>query len=199
MKGVFTMLDPVSLSALGAVALTEGIKFLYEQAGEVLKRWRERKDAAKDTTKDPPKAEPVAVTLPPVFEGQLVNAQIHYDAVEKLEKQLREVRKDLLEYADGTDEVDTTDKALLQQIDAFRQLMEVVYQQRITFKGEQRPPSGPLVEGHITVQDVEGGRVGGVLAKSIRGGYTIKGIANVEGTVKQGGEAGGVNVNEIEA
>ena len=39
------MVDPLSLSAIGAVALTEGIKFLYEQAGEVLKRWRDRKDA----------------------------------------------------------------------------------------------------------------------------------------------------------
>src|SRR5437764_3576134 len=117
-KGVFTMLDPVSLSALGAVALTEGIKFLYEQAGEVLKRWRERKDAANDTTKELPKAEPVAVTLPPVFEGQLVNPQIHYDVVEKLEKQLREVKTNLSGYADESDKVDTTDKALLQQIDA---------------------------------------------------------------------------------
>ena len=39
------MVDPLTLSTIGAVALTEGIKFLYEQAGEVLKRWRERKDA----------------------------------------------------------------------------------------------------------------------------------------------------------
>lgn len=193
---IFTMPDPITLSALGVVALTEGIKFLYEQAGEVLKRWRERKDAAKDTTTNLPKAEPVAVTLPPVFEGQLTNPQIHYDAVEKLEQQLSKVKKDLSEYADGSDKVDTTNEALLEQIDAFRQLMEAVYQQRITFKGEQRPPSGQVVEGHITVQDVEG-RVGGVLAKSIRGGSRIKGIAKVEGTVKQGGEAAGVNADNI--
>jgi len=44
------MIDPLTISAIGAVAITEGIKFLYGQAGELLKRWRERKDAAKDAT-----------------------------------------------------------------------------------------------------------------------------------------------------
>ena len=39
--------DPFTLAAVGAVAITEGIKFLYGQAGEVLKRWRERKAAGK--------------------------------------------------------------------------------------------------------------------------------------------------------
>jgi hypothetical protein len=40
------MPEPVTLTAasIGAVALTEGIKFLYGQAGELLKRWRERKE-----------------------------------------------------------------------------------------------------------------------------------------------------------
>jgi hypothetical protein len=184
------MLDPITLSAIGTVALTEGIKFLYGQAGEVLKRWRERKDAAKDTTANLSKEEPIAVTLPPVFEGQLTNTQIHFDRVEKLEKQLREIKKDLSEYADGSEEVDSTNKALLEQIDALRQLLEAVYQQRITFKGEQRPPSGPVIEGHIDVQEVEG-RVGGVLVKTIGGSAQVKGDAKV-GTVKKGGEAGGV-------
>ena len=43
-----SMADPFTLGAVGAVVLTEGIKFLYGQAGEALKRWRERKAAGKN-------------------------------------------------------------------------------------------------------------------------------------------------------
>jgi len=190
------MPDPITLSALGAVALTEGIKFLYEQAGEALKRWRERKDTtARDAKADLPQEESVVVKLPPVFEGQLSTVQIHFDAVERLEKQLLELKRGLSGYADGSEVMDSSDKALLEQIDALRQLLEAVYQQRITFKGEQRPPSGPVVEGHIDVQEVEG-RVGGVIARTIGGSAHVKGDANV-GTVKQGGEASGVTVDTI--
>jgi len=44
------MSDPDTLSAavIGSAALTEGIKFLYRQAGEILKRWRERRDKPRE-------------------------------------------------------------------------------------------------------------------------------------------------------
>ena len=54
------MADPITLTLVGTVVLTEGIKFLYGQAGELIKRWRERKDAA-DASKQietPLKADP---------------------------------------------------------------------------------------------------------------------------------------------
>jgi hypothetical protein len=38
--------DPITLAALGAVALSEGVKFLYGQAGELLKRRREQRASA---------------------------------------------------------------------------------------------------------------------------------------------------------
>ncbi len=150
------MLDPLTLSAISAVAITEGIKFLYGQAGEILKRWRERKDTAKDASIQLSNTEPIDVMLPPVFEGQLSAPHIHFDAVERVEEQLRELRKDLSDYADGIEFVDDKDANLLLRVDALRQLLEAVYQQRITFKGEQRPPSGPVVEGRIDVEEVAG-------------------------------------------
>jgi len=41
------MPDPVTLSlaAVSSLALTEGVKFFYAQAGELLKWWRDRRDA----------------------------------------------------------------------------------------------------------------------------------------------------------
>jgi hypothetical protein len=46
------MADPFSAAALGGVVLTEGIKFLYRQAGEVLKRWRERRETGGTSVED---------------------------------------------------------------------------------------------------------------------------------------------------
>src|SRR5947199_10744351 len=82
------MVDPLTLSTIGAVALTEGIKFLYEQAGEVLKRWRERKNTVKDASPQQDKTESVDVKLPDVFEGQFSAPQIHFNAVEQVEDPL---------------------------------------------------------------------------------------------------------------
>ena len=62
------MADPLTLAAVGAVALTEGIKFLYGQAGETLKRWRESKGTKAATATV---TEPVQVKIPSdAFEGR---------------------------------------------------------------------------------------------------------------------------------
>jgi hypothetical protein len=188
------MLDPLTLSAMGAVAITEGIKFLYGQAGEILKHWRERKDAAKDASIQLNKTEPIDVKLPPVFEGQLSVPQIHFDAVERVEEQLRRLRKDLSDYADGIELVDAKDTSLLQRIDALRQLLEAVYQQRITFKGEQRPPSGPVVEGRIDVEEVAG-YAAAVRARQIVGG-TVRADAKAK-HVEPGAQFIGVDTDSI--
>lgn len=37
------MSDPLTLTVVGTIVITEGIKFLYSQATEVLKIWRDNK------------------------------------------------------------------------------------------------------------------------------------------------------------
>ncbi|MBD0266246.1 MAG: hypothetical protein ICV78_27075 [Tolypothrix sp. Co-bin9] len=183
------MIDPLSL--LGTTALTEGIKFLYNQAGEILKRWREKKDIATQTNQ----TEPVQVKLPPsVFEGQLSEPKIHLNLVQQLEEQMRTLRKDLSDYADGVETVDVSDENLLQKIDALRQLIEAIYQQRLTFKGEQRPSSGPVVEGKIDVKQVAA-YAAAVRAKSVTSGK-VTGDAKAE-RVESGGQFIGVDVDKI--
>lgn len=188
------MVDPLTLSAIGATAITEGIKFLYGQAGEILKRWRERKDAAKDASIQLNKTEPVDVKLPQVFEGQLSAPHIHFDAVERVEEQLRELRRDLSDYADGIELVDVKDANFLQRVDALRQLLEAVYQQRITFKGEQHPPSGPVVESRIDVEKVVG------YAAAVRARQIVSGTVRAEATanhVEPGGQIIAVDTDSI--
>lgn len=188
------MVDPLTITAIGAVVITEGIKFLYGQAGEILKRWRERKDAEKDASIQLNDTEPIDVKLPPIFEGQLSAPHIHFDAVERVEEQLRGLRKDLSEYADGIELVDITNENVLQRIDALRQLLEAVYQQRITFKGEQRPPSGLVVEGRIDVEEVAG------YAAAVRARQIVSGSVRVDAKarrVEPGGHFIGVDTDSI--
>jgi hypothetical protein len=184
------MVDPLTLTAVGAVALTEGIKFLYGQAGEALKRWRERKAAGKTAG-----AEPVDVALPSdAFAGQLERPQLHFETVGRLEQELRDLRATVADYAQGIDKVDPKNDELLQTVDALRQTMEAVYEQRITFAGEPRPPSGPSVVGEANVDEVLG-YVAGLRARRIIGG-SATGRVTVK-RVGRGGQAVGLDVESI--
>ncbi len=189
------IVDALTLSGIGATALTEGIKFLYEQASEVLKRWRERKDpAAKATAPQPRVVEPIEVVLPSIFEGQTAAVHIHFDAVERLEEQLRGLRKDIADYADGIETVDTADENLLQRVDALRCLLEAIYQQRLTFRGELRSLPGPVLEGRIDVEEVAGYIVA-VRARKIASGH-IKGDAAAK-RVETGGQIIGIETDIV--
>jgi hypothetical protein len=94
-------------------------------------------------------------------------------------------------YANGLQDVDPADTETLEAADALRRLLEVIYGQRITFKGEERPPSGPLVIGRAEVEKVIGD-VAGVRARVVRG--------RVEGEIKARevtGRASGVEADTI--
>jgi hypothetical protein len=184
------MADPLTLTAVGAVALTEGIKFLYQQAGEALKRWRERKAAGKSAA-----VESVEVQLPSnAFAGQLERPKLHFEAVGRLEQELRDLRAAVADYAQGIDEVDPSNEQLLQTADALRQAMEVAYGQRITFRGEPRSPSGPLAVGEVNVDEVRG-YVAGLRARDIISGSAAGRVTAKR--VEAGGRAIGLDVGTI--
>lgn len=158
------MSNPITLSAaaIGALALTEGIKFLYSQAGEILKRWIARKKEMSQTpAKKNDNIETTEVVLPDVFEGKLDNPKIHFDKVRELESDLRKLRKELTDYVEEIQEVDGKDTKLLKTVDALRNLIEVIYQQCITFQGEKRPTSGSLeVLGLVEAKKIAGEAIG---------------------------------------
>lgn len=185
------MTDPFTLAAVGAVAITQGIKFLYGQAGDVIKCWHQRKAAGKSAS-----AERVDVQLPPdAFAGQLKQPQLHFEAVERLEQDLKDLRAAVADYAQGLDEVNVGDAGLLHTVDALRGAMEAVYGQRITFKGEPGAVSGaPLAVGEAKVDKVLGS-VAGLRARRIISGTAIGRVeANYVGP---GGEAAGVVVDTV--
>ncbi|MCW3055937.1 MAG: hypothetical protein JWN14_5107 [Chthonomonadales bacterium] len=188
------MPDPITLAALGAVALSEGVKFLYGQAGELLKRHREHRDKAVTSTVAPAPTEPADLTLPMVFQKPSEQPVIHYAELEQAAEPLRALRKDLSDYADGTDPIDPKNQVLIEHIDALRCLMEAVYQHPFTFVGEARPLSEITLTGKIDVRQVLG-YVAGVRAKTIKSG-NIEIDVKVD-RVEVGGELIGVDVETI--
>src|SRR5215211_829807 len=86
------IVEPITLTLVGTVALTEGIKFLYSQATEILRRRSERREEEK-VTDQLAAAEPIDIELPDdAFEGQLSDPQIHFDALDRVEGRLKQVR-----------------------------------------------------------------------------------------------------------
>src|SRR5215831_10979383 len=110
------MPEPITISAiLTTAALTEGVKFLYGQAGELLKRWRDRREAtSKEDASAVSATEPVTVVLPEtVFAGQLSVSQIHFTELERLAEPMRQLRKELVDYAEDTVTVHPSDEKLI--------------------------------------------------------------------------------------
>src|SRR5258708_29931152 len=171
------MADPatISLIGVGAVAISEGIKFLYGQAGELLKRWRERRDkqAEGGATSGDSATEAVNVVLPGgIFVGQLENPRIHFDALNASAKQLGTLRQELMPYIEGIEDLDSNSPDLHTRLDLLRRLVESIYGQTITFNGESRPPSGTVISANIEVGKLDGDAAG-VRTREITSGARI--------------------------
>lgn len=137
------MADPLTLSVLGSWAALEGIKFLYGQAAEVLKGWRERRP-------DVPIQASEALDEAP--EQRPPDAEV----IAEQAKTLGELAGGLAPYADGMLEIDLHDAALGERAGQVRAILEAVYGQRFTFQGEDRDPTGTRVRVVQVLGEVEG-------------------------------------------
>jgi hypothetical protein len=187
------MPEPTTLAAVGVMALAQGVKFLYTEAAEALKLWRAKKEKEIDRTEPPPLAS-APRPVPPVFAGEVVAGAPDLAAVAKVEAPLAAARKDVADLAEGLEDVDPKDPAQLEKIDALRRLVEAAYGRRITFEGEKRAPSGPLVRGEVDVEELLG-YAAGVRAKHVKGGR-VEGAAKAK-KVGAGGELSGVDVEDV--
>ena len=68
------MTDPITLGAIGAIALTEGVKFLYTQAGALIESWRKRRDAKTSAMAGP--ADDEEPQLAPLAQSAELDGQI---------------------------------------------------------------------------------------------------------------------------
>jgi hypothetical protein len=190
------MTDPFTATAIAAVVMAEGIKFLYGQAGDLLKRWRDRKEKAA-TAAAAPDTRPEKVELPPntAIQGSLTSPEINYEFLAEVEDRLRAERKALNDYADGTETPDPANRQLLARVDSLRMLLEGVYGQTITFVGEQRPPTGtPVALGVVRARIIRGNATGFEVDEMVSGSGT--GIVESD-EVAEGATATGMKVKKL--
>jgi hypothetical protein len=150
--GRCVVVEPLSLAVLAASALKQGIAFLYGQLGELLRGRRERRAqsgaAAAGAGEIPPAGE-----AGQVLDGSLAPGPLNEEALERHADQMAALQGLLFPYAEGDRQVDPTNRQLLDQVEAARLLLEQIYKQHITFKGEQRPATGSPLQ--LQTGDVE--------------------------------------------
>jgi hypothetical protein len=180
--------DPLTLAAVGALVLTEGVTFLYTQAGEALKAWRESKKSTRVRTE-------VVIDPPSAFAQAPRQAEIDFDAVSRLERELQEFRAAFAAVHAGLEEIDEQDTATLERIEGLRRAVEAIYHQPFVFRQEPPKAAGsPTARGEADVDEVLG-YAAGLRARRVLGGSAIGNIRvrRVEGE----GKAVGLEIDEI--
>jgi hypothetical protein len=182
------------LETVGGTALTEGIAFLYAQAGELLRRWREKRDAVEEESALG--VAQVHAELPPALGGTALDASADLAAVARLSDRMVELCGQLGNYANGIAAVPADDGELRRQTGELRDGLEEVLGQRLTFAGEPREPSGtPIVRGRVSIGVVYGSATG-VEADEVEGSAHVSGDA-VADVVEQGGSLSGVHARRV--
>lgn len=176
---VDSMPDSLTLAYLGSTALSEGIKFLYNQADELLASRRSKKAAKQSgnslTEKNPDTTEVAHEALSPKLCGLVEGLQT-----------------DLLPYITGQRDIDSNDRALIESAHALRRLLEVITASTLTFEGEVRPQaSSSTIESEIDIDEVAG-YAAAVRARYLAAGH-VKGQAKVR-TVLPGAQVVGVDI-----
>ncbi len=152
----------------------EAVKFLYEQARDLLKAWSKRiEDGAAD----------LVVPIRSCEYLDAAPAQVSPDLtiLEQRRQDLIDLSKELFSFADGGEKIDPNDTHLGDVTARLRSLLEAIYHQRLTFKGEKRAATG----SEVTVRQVIGDLLG--TATAMEGDVRRGATANVHQEIKKVG------------
>jgi hypothetical protein len=153
------MPEPITLAVLGTIAATEGIKFLFGQASDLIKAYRERRKAAEAGEELPATLE-VPLQTPEVLDRAPEQTPADTQVVAANAKEMNQLISGLSAYAEDRDDVSLDDEELARQAGRLRELLEAAYGQRLTFKGEKREPTGTIVRVSMDLGTVEGTATG---------------------------------------
>lgn len=153
------MPDPVMLSSLGGLAASQGIKFLYGQAAELLKAWRERRGQVAAGQEQPARLT-VPIVASEVLDATPAEPVVDTAVLDRENAELVRLTGGLAPYAQGLADLDPDDAELAEQAGQLRALLEAAYGQRFTFRGEQRDPTGTRVSVTQVLGDVAGDVLG---------------------------------------
>jgi hypothetical protein len=155
---------------------------LYGQVSELLRRRRERRaqaDAGQAGMTRSAVEIPSAGQAEQVLAGRMVAGPVDEQVLDRHAEQLAKLKGLLAPYADGDITIQPDDRQLLAQVEAARSLLEQIYRQHITFRGEQRPATGTPIE-------VQTGEVGQYATQVIASGERAAAVGRDAGTVITG-------------
>ena len=156
------MTDPITLASISATVLTEGIKFLFNQTGELIKKWNEKRTS-------PATSEQLQLKLPAELGGKSLVVALDHALLEQAVPELQSLRQALFGYVDGMKTVSTSDEALRTYVESTRRILEVLYGQELTFAGEAPRSTGPRINARVQLQTVLG-YAAAVRAGNVRAG-----------------------------
>lgn len=171
----------MTLAVLGGAAATEGIKFLYGQASELLKAWRARRQEARDQAVAEAKDLDVPIVESSALDARPVARPADGVVMEREHAALVELSGALSPYALDQVDVDVTDAELAERAGRLRALLEALYGQRFTFRGEDRDPTGSRVTVRQALGVVEGEVLGAEAAVGAGGDLLVEQRADAVG------------------
>jgi hypothetical protein len=143
-------MDGSTLAGVETATLTQGVAFLYSQAGELLRRRRDARDRAAAKPEMP--GGEASVPAPESFPSLQLPADVFESpgtapvlpvpaALDRVADGLLQARRDIDDYVLGMAVLDPESAAVLQAIDRLRRLLEEVYGASVTFRGERQRPA----------------------------------------------------------
>lgn len=185
------MTDPITLATVTTIALTEGIKFLYNQAGSLLEAWRKRRSEKAEVVAMPRLSQDAAldgavdVARPP-DEAALA------ERVEDLELAFRALDPYLA--SRFATPIDPADPKVRDDVERLRELLEEIYGQRLTFPGEAREKTGTRLRATVEVErarDVDVAAIRGAQHAGNGADWDAKvTVRDAEGAIVRGIDAG---------
>lgn len=136
--------ERISLALLGGAVLTEAVRFLFDQASALIRAARQRRAEAQNAV-EPNAVVTVAVPANSVLDGP-VAATVDGRLLDEENRRLIALAGAIARYASGDAEIDPADGDLMAAVAEVRAMLEALYGQRITLRGEAREPSGTQVD-----------------------------------------------------
>jgi S1-C subfamily serine protease len=172
------MSDPVSLAAIGAPIVAEGVKFLYGQARALLRAWNQRRSTGTDIAE----GESLDVALPPNAALAVQPAAGGADAsrVAQASDQLQELAKALAPFAEEWQPLPDEGRTLPPAATTLRELLEAIYRQPLSFQGEQRERTGAELDFEQVLGTVTNSTVTMIGSAAVGDGTHLKAIQKIE-------------------
>lgn len=133
-------MSDLSFEAAGLALLTPTVSFLYSQAGELIRRWREASDKTAGRPVTPDQLPKLTVPSELFADAPPSALPARPEAVEEVLGELSRLRGRLHAYADGTEDVDPRSASTMAALHELKAALERVYDHDLRMRTQAVTP-----------------------------------------------------------